>query len=91
MGSFFEFFTGVNGRDDYGDVFRGNVGGVFGKRDRTVCEGSNDTEHVPEVAVEARKAPRSDEFENGKKRTYPMTPNGTTVREHYHEEASRGT
>jgi hypothetical protein len=44
MGSFLEFFTGINGGYDDGDIFRGNVGGVFGKRDRTVGEGGNDTE-----------------------------------------------
>jgi hypothetical protein len=38
VGCFLEFFTGIDGGYDDGNVFRCDVGGVFGERNRTVGE-----------------------------------------------------
>jgi hypothetical protein len=52
VGGFFELLAGVNGGNDDGDVFRGDVGGVLGHGNWTVGEGGGESDPVPKISVE---------------------------------------
>ena len=53
MSGFTEFVSGIDGGDDDGDVFGGDVGGILGDWDGLVGVGSGETDEEPEVAVES--------------------------------------
>ena len=46
-GSFLELFSSIDGRDDDGDIVLGNVGGIFGEGDRSVCKRGSYPNKVP--------------------------------------------
>jgi hypothetical protein len=47
VGRLFEFLAGVDGGDDDGDIFRGDIGGVFGEGDWAVGVGCCETNAIP--------------------------------------------
>ena len=56
IGCFFEFVTSVDGWDDNGNIFRGNVlDEALGEWNWAVDAGGGVAYRVPEVAVEAGK------------------------------------
>ena len=82
---FLELLSGVDSRDDDGDILLGSVSGVFREGDRSVGERGGYSDKVPQISVEPERHQGGvnrwiwvQKLYNG---TDPMTPKGTTEKQ----------